>query len=413
MNVLARLRQAVLAYPPLLWRIGLVLFINVTGFSFIWPITTIYIHDQLGRPVTVAGLVLLLYSGASSLGQLAGGALYDRVGARRVMTAGLLVAGAAIALPGLSANWVLYVSAMILFGFSQSLFFPAANALAATSWPEGGREAFNFIYVVHNAGVAAGTALGGLVASRSFTEVFLTTAAISLAAGVLVWLTVRDPARGVSKRGGSGRTEGAGAAAVPWEPVLALLVSAVTLWVVYVQWTGTIAVYMQSIGIPLPAYSLLWTLNGLLIVLGQPLVAWVVRLARSLTTQLILGTALFGISFSLLLLSSRYAVFVAAMVVLTLGEMLVWPGLPAAIDRLAPPARRGSLLGLLGGATSAGRMFGPLVGGFVYDRYGHAVLLNALPWLLLPSFAAFLVYAWSSRRAGRSDQGLTQQPASD
>lgn len=413
MNVVTRLRQAILAYPPLLWRIGLVLFINVTGFSFIWPITTLYIHDQLGRPVTVAGLVLLLYSGASSLGQLTGGVLYDRLGARPVMTTGLLAAAAAIALPGLSANWVLYVSAMILFGFSQSLFFPAANALAATAWPEGGRDAFNFIYVVHNAGVAAGTALGGLVASRSFAEVFLTTAGISLAAGVLVWLTVRDPQRAGSRRADPSGPATPGAAAVPWEPVLALLVSAVTLWIVYVQWTGTIAVYMQSVGIPLPAYSLLWTLNGVLIVLGQPLVAWVARLARSITAQLFLGTALFGLSFALLILSPRYAVFVVAMVVLTLGEMLVWPGLPAAIDRLAPPARRGSLLGLLGGATSAGRMVGPLVGGFLYDRYGHAVLLNALPWLLLPSFAAFLVYSWTSRHADRTPESRPQQEASD
>jgi len=385
----------------------------VTGFSFIWPITTIYIHDQLGRPVTVAGVVLLLYSGASSLGQLAGGALYDRIGARRVMTAGLAVAAAAISLPGLSANWVLYVSAMVLFGFSQSLVFPAANALAATAWPEGGRESFNFIYVIHNAGVAVGTALGGLVASRSFSEVFLTTAAISLAAGGLVFLTVRDPRHSESGHRDAAQAGTAGAVAVPWGPVLALLVSAVTLWIVYVQWTGTIAVYMQSIGIALPAYSLLWTLNGVLIVLGQPLIAWVVRLTRSLTAQLFLGTALFGVAFSLLLLSPRYAIFVVAMVILTLGEMLLWPGLPAAIDRLAPPARRGSLLGLLGGAASAGRMFGPLLGGFLYDRYGHAVLLAVLPWLLLPPVAAILVYAWSVRRKDQPEEERPQQAALD
>ena len=178
LNILTRLRDAARAYPGVLWRLGLVLFINVAGMSFIWPITTIYIHERLGKPVTVAGVVLLIYSGASALGQLTGGFLFDRIGARRVVLTGLILSAAAIVAPGLSRSWPVYVGAMAGYGFAQSLVFPAVNALAAKSWPAGGRRAFNFIYVMHNAGVAVGTALGGILASRSFSEVFLSTAGI-------------------------------------------------------------------------------------------------------------------------------------------------------------------------------------------------------------------------------------------
>lgn len=39
------------------------MFINVTGASFLWPLNTIYIHNHLGKSLTVAGIVLMLNSG--------------------------------------------------------------------------------------------------------------------------------------------------------------------------------------------------------------------------------------------------------------------------------------------------------------------------------------------------------------
>lgn len=44
------------------------MFINVTGASFLWPLNTIYIHNHLGKSLTVAGIVLMLNSGASVAG---------------------------------------------------------------------------------------------------------------------------------------------------------------------------------------------------------------------------------------------------------------------------------------------------------------------------------------------------------
>ncbi|MHB9144177.1 MAG: MFS transporter [Symbiobacteriia bacterium] len=402
--MITRLRDAARAYPGVLWRLGFVLFINVAGLSFIWPITTIYISRHLGRPVTVAGVVLLIYSGASALGQLTGGYWFDRIGARRVVLTGLVLSAAAIALPGLSRNWFIYVGAMAGYGFAQSLVFPAVNALAAKSWPAGGRKAFNFIYVMHNAGVAVGTALGGILASRSFVEVFLATAVIALLAAALVFATIHDRVGGIPAAETAATAVSAPAQSerpIPWLPVGLLLLSAFSCWLVYVQWAGTIAIYMQNIGIPLSAYSLLWTLNGLVIVFGQPVIGYVLRLVHSDVAQLLLGNGLFIVAFGLLLTSQRYPVFVVAMVVLTLGEMLVWPGMPATIDRLAPASRRGFLQGLLGSASTAGRMFGPLLGGIIFDHLGAGPLLRVLPWMLLLPAAGFLAFGW----ARRSQQG--------
>ena len=46
-------------------------------------------------------------------------------------------------------------------------------AMVGTVWPEGGRRAFNAMYVGQNVGIAIGTACGGLVASYRFDYIFL------------------------------------------------------------------------------------------------------------------------------------------------------------------------------------------------------------------------------------------------
>ncbi len=365
-----------------------VAFVSYLGLAFVWPTVTIYIHTVLGRPVAVAGVVLMFYCGASFFGQLLGGFLYDRVGGRPVIVLGLLLSATIIAIPGLTQSWPLYVGALVLFGLVGLMLFPALSAMAAATWPEGGRGPFNLLYVAGNAGVAVGTALGGLLAAYSFQSVYLAAALLFLATLVLALRLPRSgepgPGSATSETSAAPGPEVPGApAAIPWLSIGPLLGALLAVWLVYMQWSTTLSVYMQGLGITLPAYSLLWTLNGLIVVFGQPVLNLFVTRRRSLYAQLHFGIWLYVLSFGLLLTTSRYAIFVAAIAIVTFGEMLLWPGIPAAIDRLAPKNRRGFLLGAAGGAAAAGRTFGPLIGGSVYDNFGPGILLWSLPIALV------------------------------
>lgn len=48
------------------------------GMSFIWPLTSIYLHNRLDISLTVIGIVLLLNSLGSVIGSIVGGRLYDQ-----------------------------------------------------------------------------------------------------------------------------------------------------------------------------------------------------------------------------------------------------------------------------------------------------------------------------------------------
>lgn len=51
-------------------------------------------------------------------------------------------------------------------------------------------------------------------------------------------------------------------------------------WVAYIQWESTIASFTQSINISMAQYSVLWTINGIMILVAQPLIKPILYLLK-------------------------------------------------------------------------------------------------------------------------------------
>ncbi|WP_312469903.1 MFS transporter, partial [Neobacillus sp.] len=159
--------------PRALWLLIIGMAVNVIGSSFLWPLNTIYIHDHLGRSLSVAGIVLMLNSGANVIGNLYGGHLFDKIGGYKSIILGICIS--LFALVGLSIwhDWPEYVVFLTIVGFGTGIIFPSMYAMAGSVWKEGGRKSFNALYVAQNLGVAIGASLGGIVADYSFQLIFL------------------------------------------------------------------------------------------------------------------------------------------------------------------------------------------------------------------------------------------------
>ncbi|NNU83372.1 MFS transporter [Geobacillus sp. BMUD] len=379
--------------PRALWWLLVGMALNVTGASFLWPLNTIYLHEQLDQPLAVAGAVLMLNSGGSVIGSLVGGVLFDRIGGFRVLLAGAVLTMAALAGLNVWHGWPHYAVFLALVGIGSGVVFPAASAYAGAIWPEGGRRAFNALYVAQNIGVAVGSALGGFVASYSFSFVFLANLLLYAAFLAIVTVGLRcipllPPAR--TKR--PAEAEKAPSRAVGW--ALALLCAGYGLcWLSYVQWSTTIAAYTRELEIPVGQYSLLWTINGALIVLAQPVLSWVIhRFMPGMKRQTVIGFAIFAVSFAMLFGADSLVEFAASMVVLTIAEMIVWPAIPAVVNELAPQGKAGLYQGIVNGTATAGRMIGPVIGGWIADAFGMKLLIGMLVAFALLAVAASLLY---------------------
>ena len=379
--------------PRALWLLIAGMIINVTGSSFLWPLNTIYIHEHLGKSLSVAGLVLMVNSGASVIGNLFGGALFDKIGGFKSILTGIFITMAAVMGLVFNNEWPYYVLFLTIVGFGSGIVFPAMYAMAGSVWPEGGRRSFNAIYVAQNVGVAVGAALGGLVASYSFTYIFIANAGMYLIFLLIAIFGYRNINSEKAEQTSIIKHTKVVKNRTKLNGLLVLSIAYLLCWVAYVQWQTTIATHTQDLGISLKQYSLLWTINGALIVLGQPVISIVVRkFAKTLKTQIIIGLLIFIGSFVIVAIAEQFTAFVVAMVILTIGEMFVWPAVPTIANDLAPKGREGFYQGIVNSTATGGRMIGPLLGGIIVDLYNIKLLFGVLILLLVFSIIPTVIY---------------------
>lgn len=381
--------------PAKVWLLIIGMALNVTGSSFLWPINTIFMHEHLGKSLTIAGIVLLLNSGAGIIGNLTGGLLFDKLGGYRTIMLGVSISFTTSFLLIWFHDFWSYSILLVFMGFGMGIVFPSMYALAGTMWKEGGRKAFNRIYIAQNVGVALGAALGGLAASYSFTLSFISCSALSF----LFFMIVLIGFKGIDKKeSGSVQTVFSQKKRIHnKQAFLALLILCggyLLAWIGYVQWQSTIASYTQDLGVTLKMYSLLWTVNGLFIVLGQPLInVFLKKWLQSTTSQILVGYVIFIISFVIVGNAQDFSGFMIAMIVLTIGEMLVWPGVPSIAAELAPKGRAGFYQGIVNSTATGGRMLGPLFGGMIADIFNISILFQTIIGLMVLAFMLTIVYS--------------------
>lgn len=380
--------------PKFVWLLVIGTAINVTGASFLWPLNTIYMHNELGRTLAFAGFILALNQGASIVGNLVGGLLFDKFSAYKTVLIGTGTAFAAAATLALNHSIVSYSILLVVIGFSAGMTWPVMFAMAGSAWPEGGRRAFNAVYVARNVGVALGAALAGYIADLSFDYVFIANASLF---GLFFIFALTMYHQMDAERNNRMHTSVIEQSEkikdkTAFMALMILCSGLMITWIGYSQWQSTIASHTQDIGIPLDQYSLLWAMNGFLIVIGQPLIKWTTSRITSEKKQIYLGTTIFLVSFLVAMFAQEFTFFAIAMIILTLGEMLVWPAVPTLAHKLAPKGHAGFYQGIVNSVGSAGRMVGPFLGGLIVDLYNIEVLFFVLLGLLLIPYVTTRMY---------------------
>ena len=385
--------------PKQVWFLILGTFINTVGNSFLWPLNSIYIHDHLGKSLTVAGVVLMLNSLAGVFGNLVGGFLFDKLGGYKAILIGVVLNLFSITLLTLWHDWPQYVIFLAMLGFSGGIVYPAIYAIAGSAWPEGGRKAFNSIFLANNVGVAIGPALAGIIADFKFDYVFSANLFFYVIFFVLVLATFKrfdhkDVTTKSISKDEQRRQKG------PIFAIAILSISLIVCWLSYSQWSATISSYTQGLGMSLSEYSLLWTINGLMIVAVQPIIKpLITRWENKIKHQLVLGLVLMSASFMVVYFAQDFKMFAAAMIILTFGEVFFTPVIPLIANRLAPQGQQGFYQGLVNSATTIGRMIGPVFGGFMVDMYGMQVLMVILSIFILIAIIPCLVYDKALKKA--------------
>ncbi|UXR68887.1 MFS transporter [Staphylococcus sp. IVB6246] len=370
--------------PSAIWWLVIGMAINITGASFLWPLNTIYMAQELDKSLSTAGLVLMINSIGMIGGNLLGGTMFDRLGGYRTIMIGTIFSLVATCLLNFFHGWPWYAIWLIMLGFGGGMIIPAIYAMAGAVWPQGGRKTFNAIYLAQNIGVALGAALGGIVANFSFDYIFLANLLMYVAFFVIAVFKFNVTYETKVKQPHMLDEVTSIQDKKNFIALILLCVMFAFCWIAYVQWQTTIASFTQQIGISMPQYSLLWTINGVMILLGQPLILPVIQMLRGqMKKQLYVGLFILIISFFVTSFAMSFSIFVVGMVIMTFAEMFIWPAVPTIADQLAPVGRQGVYQGIVNAASTVGKALGPLLGGLIVDYFDMQTMFLSMIGLLV------------------------------
>lgn len=373
--------------------------LNNTGAAFLWPLTTMYLHNYLGQSLTTAGFVMLVMSIAMMSGNYLGGWLFDHWRQYQTALIGVSLSTLAIFLLIFIHGWPWYAVLITINSFGDGINATIVNSYGAMVSDHPARYVFNYIYMAFNIGVVIGTLLVGVLLSISVVVVFIAATVFYAFLTILVILTFNVEVGKAKKAQGSKERHKVSRQLHQRWIILVwfILINYITVHLSYSLWESVMAVHMTNMGIPFYAYSMLWTLNGVLIIVGQPLVNKLSPYMR-LSTQIIIGLFVFAVSFFLLIFARTLFAFVLDFVILTIGEMTSFAGLPAWITQLTNVNEAGHYQGLLNIMMSIGRALGPLYGGYVIEKGNYQILFLSVFGMMIITLGIICIYLYYLHR---------------
>src|SRR5690348_10840691 len=177
------------ALPRPAWVLFGGTFINRFG-SFVLAFLVFYLTSS-GYSAAFAGFALSAYGLGSMAASLVGGHLADSIGRRNSIALSMFSSAATMLALSQARGIAAIIPLTVLAGFTAELYRPASSALIADLTPPGRRiTGFAMYRLAVNAGVAAGPAVAGFLAQRSFLWLFVGDAATSFIYGCAAWFAL-------------------------------------------------------------------------------------------------------------------------------------------------------------------------------------------------------------------------------
>ena len=370
--MISRAAKAFSGFDRRVWLLVFAMLVFRFGHGLYFPFSSIYFHNVLGIPLSLVGVGLAVFASSSVVSGLVAGPLTDRYGRKPTMLVAL--SGSAASFLGFAlvdgfAGYLAVSAAHGLLGWS--MFEASRNAMVADVTQPGARSrAYGLVRVGGNVGWAAGPMSAGLISAAAggsagvYPKLFVGTSVLTALVALALAATVREslPSRregGSEERGKRGLRE-----AFADGPFVLLLGVGVLLYYVFTQDWQALPIYAKNfVGVPDGQIGLFLGANGLMVILFQLPVSYLID-RGSKVTALLAGAVLFGLSSATLLVTESFlGILVSFVLFFTLAEMVLEVAGASLAAELAPVRLRGTYLALFGACFGAACGVSPIVGG--------------------------------------------------
>lgn len=367
-----KIKETYFEYPRRFWAVVVISFIDRIGGTMLFPFFALYITQKFQVGMTQAGFVLGLFSIFGLIGNTIGGALTDKYGRRNLILFGLIFSALSTLSLGLVNDFRVLIPVAVFIGLLSDVSGPAHGAMIADILPARQRqEGFGILRVVANMSWIIGPTIGGFVAGRSFFALFVMDAVISCFVAFLFYRFIpetKTQKTGVKQSEGLLETFKGYRLVLRDRPFVAFIAATILMTIVYLQMYNSLSVYLRDVhGIQPQGYGFLLTTSAIVVILFQ---FTITRRIRGHPPFLVMGMgALFYmLGFGMFGVISDYWLFVAAIVVITIGEMVIMPTSQALAANFAPEQMRGRYMAVYGMTHGAPAAIAPGAAGLIMDN---------------------------------------------
>lgn len=363
-------------FPGSFWTLMAGTFIDRLGGAMMFPFFAIYITEKFNVGMVVVGTVFAIFSSSSLLGSMVSGALTDNFGRKSMIIFGLVASAlSSLIIPFIDRINVFFVTSFFV-GLFESVGGPARQAMIADLLPGDKRaEGYAIHRVTFNLSAAIGPAIGGILAAISYPLLFFLDAASSLIMAGIILLRIPET-RPELKEGEEEQTvmqSAAGYLEVVKDGIFISFIGVCILMVlVYFQMNSTLSVYLRDVHqLSLQQFGAIISVNATMVVVMQ---FWISRRLRGQQPLIMMavGMALYAVGFSMYGFIEGTFVFalaIVAMVIITIGEMIIAPFQQVIVAKLAPEHMRGRYMAIYGISRGIPVAVAPLLAGIVMDNY--------------------------------------------
>lgn len=350
--------------------------------ALIWPMMTLILTEKLGYTPGQASSLILMVGLFLLPGTLIGGRLADRLDKKKLIVVCDMVTVIGYLICGVLPLGNMTVLAFSISGIFAQVEWPSYDALVANlSTPEDRERAYSLNYLGGNLGLVLAPMLGGLLFENHLNIAFLVSGIATFSSTVLIFFFVHDTGR-VHGNVASGIYEDERNVSLRHvfssAPVLLLflLCMAMISGTYSVSLSFLIPLSMESFFGPKGALLLgtLTSVNAFAVIVGTPLLTGLLTHMRD-AVKLQLGVVTVGLGCcGFMLTGGNLIVCFAAMIVMSVGQILLSLGDQPYVSKRVPASHRGRISSL----RSVSQM---VVQGILLFAAGHCADLLPL-WMI-------------------------------
>ncbi|MGZ3895695.1 MAG: MDR family MFS transporter [Flavisolibacter sp.] len=356
-----------------MWWLSFVIFINRSG-TMVIPFLTVYLTHK-GYTLEQAGFVMGAFGTGAILGGYLGGRLTDRFGHFYVQVFSLILNGLLFIVLGQMRSLTQITICIFILSSLGEAFRPANSTAIANYSNESNRtRCYSLNRLAINLGWSVGPAIGGMLASISYSLLFWADGLTCILASLVLYGVFRSNKNLQPKKKKSVERD-KGPSAYRDKIFLSGMLCIFLVGVCFFQMFSILPVYFKE-QVHLNEATIGWILamNGLIIALVEMVLVYKLENRRNAVLYMTLGAVLIGSAFLVLNVSAHASTVLFSMIVITFGEMLLFPFMNNFWVKRSTEENRGQYAAVYTMSFSLAIVLAPTLASQIATRGGFTVL---------------------------------------